>query len=79
MKHSTSVASLGGALCLLAVGVEAQETQGGGLTLEEITVTARRREENLQSTPVAVTALAFVFGLLLLPLAEETRGKTLPA
>ena len=29
--------------------------------------------------PVAVTALAFVFGLLLLPLAEETRGKSLPA
>jgi iron complex outermembrane receptor protein len=57
MKHSTSVASLGGALCLLAVGVEAQETQGRGLTLEEITVTARRREENLQATPVAVTAL----------------------
>ena len=29
--------------------------------------------------PVAITALAFVFGLLLLPLAEETRGKPLPA
>jgi MFS family permease len=29
--------------------------------------------------PVAVTAAAFVFGLLLLPLAEETRGKSLPA
>jgi MFS family permease len=29
--------------------------------------------------PVAVTALAFVFGLLILPLSEETRGKTLPA
>jgi MFS family permease len=29
--------------------------------------------------PVAVTALAFVFGLLLLPLAEETKGKELPA
>ncbi len=29
--------------------------------------------------PVAVTALAFVIGLLLLPLAEETRGKSLPA
>jgi iron complex outermembrane recepter protein len=57
MKHSTPVASLGGALCLLAVGVEAQEPERGGLTLEEITVTARRREENLQSTPVAVTAL----------------------
>jgi len=29
--------------------------------------------------PVAVTATAFVFGLLLLPLAEETRGKPLPS
>jgi len=29
--------------------------------------------------PVAVTATAFVFGLLLLPFAEETRGKKLPA
>jgi MFS family permease len=28
--------------------------------------------------PIAVTALAFVVGLLLLPLAEETRGKPLP-
>jgi iron complex outermembrane receptor protein len=42
---------------VLAVGVEAQEVQGTSLTLEEITVTARRREESLQSTPVAVTAL----------------------
>jgi MFS family permease len=29
--------------------------------------------------PVAITAAAFVFGLLVLPLAEETRGKALPA
>ena len=29
--------------------------------------------------PVAVTALAFIFGLLILPLSEETRGKALPA
>jgi MFS family permease len=29
--------------------------------------------------PVAVTALAFVFGLLILPLSDETRGRTLPA
>jgi MFS family permease len=28
--------------------------------------------------PVAVTAAAFVFGLLLLPFAEETRGRALP-
>jgi len=30
-------------------------------------------------TPVAMTAAAFVFGLLILPLSEETRGKGLPA
>ncbi len=29
--------------------------------------------------PVAITALAFVLGVAILPLAEETRGKTLPA
>jgi hypothetical protein len=29
--------------------------------------------------PVALTALAFVVGVLVLPLAVETRGKTLPA
>jgi MFS family permease len=29
--------------------------------------------------PVAVVALAFVFGLLLLPLARETKGQALPA
>ena len=29
--------------------------------------------------PVAVTAIAFVFGLLLVPLSEETRGRSLPA
>jgi len=28
--------------------------------------------------PVAITATAFVLGLLLLPLGEETRGKPLP-
>jgi iron complex outermembrane recepter protein len=66
MKHSTLVASLGGALCVLASGVEAQEVQGSGLTLEEITVTARRREESLQSAPVAVTAVTGE--------ALETRG-----
>jgi MFS family permease len=30
-------------------------------------------------TPVAMTSIAFLIGLLLLPLAEETRGKDLPA
>jgi len=30
-------------------------------------------------TPVALTSLAFVVGLLLLPLGKETKGETLPA
>jgi len=29
--------------------------------------------------PVAITAIAFVFGLLLVPMSDETRGKSLPA
>ena len=29
--------------------------------------------------PVAVTGFAFIFGLILLPLTEETRGRSLPA
>jgi nitrate/nitrite transporter NarK len=29
-------------------------------------------------TPVALTSLAFVAGLLLVPFGEETRGRTLP-
>ena len=28
--------------------------------------------------PVAITAIAFVFGLILLPMSDETRGKSLP-
>jgi hypothetical protein len=30
-------------------------------------------------TPVALTSVAFLLGLALLPLGEETRGKPLPA
>jgi len=30
-------------------------------------------------TPVAMTSIAFTLGLLLIPLAVETRGQTLPA
>ena len=39
---------------LAAPGIQAQESSG--FELEEITVTARKREENLQSTPIAVSA-----------------------
>jgi hypothetical protein len=29
--------------------------------------------------PVAITAIAFIFGLILVPMSEETKGKPLPA
>lgn len=42
---------------LATTGLNADEG-GSGFTLEEITVTARKREENLQSTPIAVSAFS---------------------
>ncbi len=57
MKLSHCLASLSGALSIVAVPAHAQDAPTSGLALEEVTVTARRREESLQSTPVAVTAL----------------------
>ena len=37
------------------------------------------RHFQTMGTPIALTALAFVVGLLLLPFGEETKGKSLPA
>jgi len=45
------------ALLLLASGAHAQRSSSG-LVLEEIIVTATKREQNLQDVPVAVTALS---------------------
>jgi iron complex outermembrane recepter protein len=58
MKMARSLASLGGAFSIIGAPVGAQNAVDSGLALEEITVTARRREESLQSTPVAVTAVS---------------------
>jgi iron complex outermembrane receptor protein len=41
----------------LAVAQAQQDGAGAGPVLEEVTVTARKRAENIQDTPVAVTAL----------------------
>lgn len=44
-------------LCLLSRPALAQETNAGAQTgIEEVIVTARKREENLQRTPIAITA-----------------------
>lgn len=64
--HAMRLAYAQGATPIPAVGAmerngpsEARDAgpTGNGLTLETITVTARKREESLQTTPVAVTAL----------------------
>jgi MFS family permease len=49
---------------------------GAGITF---LVGAGVRHFGSLGTPVALTSIAFAIGLLLIPLAAETRGKTLPA
>ena len=49
---------------------------GAGLTF---LVGAMIRHFGTLGTPVALTSLAFVIGLLLLPFAPETKGKPLPS
>lgn len=68
MSHRVSVprtlvsavrtASLAATIVASAVAAPSVSAQSSGaLTLEEVTVTARRRSENLQDVPIAVTAL----------------------
>lgn len=54
MAHSKTTAAL-----VLAAGVAAAAPQAGAQTtgLDEIVVTARKKEENLQNVPVAITAI----------------------
>jgi hypothetical protein len=51
-------------------------TVGAAYIAEELPEDRRKMGAGLI---VALTAVAFALGLLLLPLAEETRGKPLPA
>src|SRR6195256_6234929 len=49
---------LGGLLALIGAEAVAQEAERLGAVLEEVTVTARKVRENLQDTPVAITAMS---------------------
>jgi iron complex outermembrane receptor protein len=44
--------------CLAAVPIEAQQPRSDESALLDVVVTARRRDENLQSVPVAVSAIS---------------------
>ena len=58
LKKASSSVIFGSCLLAMATPVRsmAADTKGNGLELEEIVITARKREENIQNTPVAVTA-----------------------
>lgn len=51
-----SPALIGAAVAILATAVSGAERPAGALAIEEVTVTARKVEESLQTTPVAVSA-----------------------
>ena len=53
LSWSVAVAALSSAL-----GAPAAFAQGGGVSIEEVVVTARKREESLQNVPVAVSAFS---------------------
>lgn len=53
-----SIGSIGAATVLLLPHLAAAQAGGDSMALEEIVVTAQKREENLQQTPVAVTAVS---------------------
>jgi iron complex outermembrane receptor protein len=56
MKFQKSLLSvvIAGSVC--AGDLAMAQTSGGGFALEEIVVTARKREENLQNTPLSISA-----------------------
>ena len=56
MKHIARVL-VPGFLMLAATPALAQQATDGPAALEEIVVTARRAEENLQKVPLSITAL----------------------
>jgi iron complex outermembrane receptor protein len=58
MKKSTLLTTVSGVLAMLAPAAAQEGAEGRGGNLDEITVTARRVEENLQDTPVSISAFS---------------------
>ncbi len=58
--RKTTLSTLGYAvlLCSFSVGAQPQEQPAAGGLLEEITVTAQRREEKVQDVPIAISAFS---------------------
>jgi len=57
-RLSCGALGIGALAAAVPLGVAAQSESAGAGTLEQIIVTARRVEENLQDTPIAVTVLS---------------------
>jgi len=63
MTYRNTILSGVAAICLASYAAptsaqsNTQTAQSGGLTLDEVVVTARRTEENLQRVPISVVAL----------------------
>lgn len=58
ITHATSLAALAFSCSSFALSAAAQDQDSDNVTLEEITVTAQKREQGLQDVPISVSAVS---------------------